>query len=132
MSLHKRLADSGNENVEINLSPMIDCVFILLIFFIVTTVFVEEVGVESNKPESSSLNSLDNENILISITDNGVVTFNGRDIGVDGVTSIIKQEMVTKPDIPVIIEAGDKTPHDIFARVYGRARDTGVEKISFK
>ena len=52
--MRRNLASAESDNVEINLSPMIDMVFILLIFFIVTTVFVEETGVEVNKPEAAA------------------------------------------------------------------------------
>ena len=52
--MRRNLASEESDNVEINLSPMIDMVFILLIFFIVTTVFVEETGVEVNKPEAAA------------------------------------------------------------------------------
>ncbi|MEC8330157.1 MAG: biopolymer transporter ExbD, partial [Verrucomicrobiota bacterium] len=52
--MRRNLASDDRDDVEINLSPMIDMVFILLIFFIVTTVFVEETGVEVNKPEAAA------------------------------------------------------------------------------
>ena len=51
----------GDDRIDINISPMIDMVFILLIFFIVTTVFVEEEGLDVNKPSPGGANNLDNE-----------------------------------------------------------------------
>ena len=63
--MRRNLAADDRDDVEINLSPMIDMVFILLIFFIVTTVFVEETGVEVNKPEAAAAIQLEKNSILI-------------------------------------------------------------------
>ncbi|MCH1504951.1 MAG: biopolymer transporter ExbD, partial [Verrucomicrobiales bacterium] len=66
--LGRRGASEERDDVEINLSPMIDCIFILLIFFIVTTVFVNETGVTVNKPEVKNASALDKNSILIAVT----------------------------------------------------------------
>ncbi len=63
-------SDDGNE-VGIDMSPLIDCVFILLIFFIVTTIFVEETGVEVDKPQAASAVQLEKNSILIALTEQG-------------------------------------------------------------
>lgn len=134
MAIGRRLSDSGDEEVKIDLSPMIDCVFILLIFFIVTTVFVEETGIEVNRPDGGQSNpgDSDNEIVELEITPQGAVRYRGRDIGVDGVVGIVKQMRVNQPDIPVMIKASEKTPHNVFAEVYGKVKVAGAEKISFK
>ncbi|MCG8528562.1 MAG: biopolymer transporter ExbD [Opitutales bacterium] len=132
MAIGRRLA-SNEEAVRIDLSPMIDCVFILLIFFIVTTVFVEETGIEVNRPDGGgATSSQDQEIIEIKINKQGTVKFRGRDIGPQGVRGLIKQWRVNQPDVPVMINAEEKAPHYIFAEVYGEARMAGAEKISFK
>ncbi len=122
-------ADEG-ENVEINLSPMIDMVFILLIFFIVTTVFVEETGVEVNKPEAAAAVQLEKNSILIAVTQDNKVIYGGRDIGVSGVSPIVKR-LLLKDDIPVIIQADAGASHGVFARVYGEAKLAGAKSINF-
>ncbi|MEQ9823142.1 MAG: biopolymer transporter ExbD [Puniceicoccaceae bacterium] len=134
MAIGRRLSDQGDEEVRIDLSPMIDCVFILLIFFIVTTVFVEESGIEVNRPDAAgAANSLDDADIVqLDISAQGVVRFRGRDIGVQGVRGLVEQMRVNNPEIPVLIQAEEKTPHTIFAEVYGEVRMAGAEKISFK
>ena len=66
--MRRNLTSDDRDDVEINLSPMIDMVFILLIFFIVTTVFVEETGVEVNKPEAAAAIQLEKNSILIAVT----------------------------------------------------------------
>ena len=134
MALGRRLTEDSGESVKIDLSPMIDCVFILLIFFIVTTVFVEESGIDVKRPDVGPTNIQNDDNKIIELVINaqGVVKYNGRDIGVQGVKGLVKQERVNNPKIPVIIRADDKTPHQVFAEVYGEARLGGAEEISFK
>lgn len=134
MAIGRRFSDAEGEEVKIDLSPMIDCVFILLIFFIVTTVFVEESGIEVNRPDSGGQSSMndDVQIIELDITPQGIVKFRGRDIGVQGVRGLVKQMRVNNADIPVLIQADEKTPHNVFAEVYGEVRMAGAEKISFK
>lgn len=124
------VSNHNSENVEINLSPMIDMVFILLIFFIVTTVFVEETGVEVNKPEAAAAIQLEKNSILIAITSDNKVIYGGREIGINGVASEVKRFML-KEDIPVIIQADEGSSHGVFARVYGEAKLAGAQSINF-
>ena len=82
--------DDGNEP-GIDMSPLIDCVFILLIFFIVTTVFVEETGVEVDKPQAASASNLEKNSILIALTVKGEVVYGEREIKVSGVRPLVKR-----------------------------------------
>ncbi len=118
------------EEVAIDLSPMIDCVFILLIFFIVTTVFVEESGVEVVKPQANSSEKLEKNSILIAITEEGKVVYGGRDVGATGVRNVVKQ-LLNEEDMPVIIQADRNAEHGIFRSVYTEAKLAGAKRISF-
>ena len=104
MSVKRRFSGISEGSDEINISPLIDMVFILLIFFIVTTVFVEETGVEVNKPQASSAQDLEKNSILIAITANGKVVYGGREIGPTGVRSTVKR-LSQKEKMPVIVQA---------------------------
>jgi biopolymer transport protein ExbD len=126
----RRNFSQESDKVEINLSPMIDMVFILLIFFIVTTVFVEETGIEVNRPEAAAAIQLDRNSILIAITSDDRVFYGGRDIGVSGVAPIV-QRLTLSQSIPVIIQADSGASHGLFARVYGEAKRAGAENIHF-
>jgi biopolymer transport protein ExbD len=128
--MRRNLASEDRDEVEINLSPMIDMVFILLIFFIVTTVFVEETGVEVNKPEASAAIQLEQNSILIAITANNKVIYGGRDIGVSGVAPIVKR-LTLQEALPVIIQADEGASHGVFAQVYGEAKLAGAKSINF-
>jgi biopolymer transport protein ExbD len=118
------------ESVDINLSPMIDMIFILLIFFIVSTVFVEETGIEVNKPEASASIQLNKNSIFIALTSENKVIYGGREIGISGVSPIIKR-LLLQEDLPVIIQSDKDANHGIFAKVYGEAKLAGAKKISF-
>lgn len=120
-------ARSGSD--EINISPLIDMVFILLIFFIVTTVFVEETGVEVNKPQAASSIDLEKNSILIAITDAGQVVYGGRDIGPGGVRSIVRRLTQTDP-MPVIIQADRTVPTERLVRVIDEAKLGGATAVS--
>ena len=94
---------------DIDMSPLIDCVFILLIFFIVTTVFVTETEVETDRPLVLSAERLERNSVLIAVTANDEVIFGGRDIGVAGVQPLIKR-MLKDEQLPIILlpDAGAK------------------------
>lgn len=73
MRRFRQFTDNSGQSGEINISPLIDIVFILLIFFIVTTVFLEETGVTVDKPVAASANQLEKQSILVSITAEGQI-----------------------------------------------------------
>ena len=121
---------SGDEDSGgIDISPLIDCVFILLIFFIVTTVFLEETGVEVNRPQAASAISLEKNSILIAVTVGGEVVYGGREIGISGVRPLVKR-MIQKEDMPVIVQADTEVPAGLFVRVIDEAKLAGAHKVS--
>lgn len=121
-------SDDGSEG-GIDMSPMIDCVFILLIFFIVTTTFVEETGVEVDKPQAASAVRLEKTSILIALTSNGEVVYGGRDIGISGIQPLVKR-MLQKEDVPVIIQADTASQSGLLVRIIDEAKLAGATKVS--
>ena len=119
------------EATEINLSPMIDCIFILLIFFIVTTVFVEEQGLAVAKPDAAaSVAHEENENVVLEITAEGEILFERREIALAEVAGKVK-ERVADPDVPVVIRAHEKSGHGTFVAVWDAAKRGGARVLSF-
>ena len=115
----------------IDISPLIDCVFILLIFFIVTTVFVEETGIEIDKPEAAAGVQLEKTSILIAVSAKGQVVYGGKEIGVSGVRSEVKRLVRGDvEDMPVIIQADREAKADVLVRVIDEAKLGGAKKIS--
>ena len=126
--LRNRTADDGGET-GIDMSPLIDCVFILLIFFIVTTTFVEETGVEVDKPQAATAQQLEKTSILIALTETGEVVYGGREIGISGVQPLVKR-MLQKEDVPVIIQAAQESQSGLLVRVIDEAKLAGAQKVS--
>ena len=123
-----RQHSSEPDETEVDISPLIDCVFILLIFFIVTTVFVEEPGVEINKPVAYSGKNLEKNTILVAVTAEGAVVFGGREIGVGGVRPLIKR-MTMKEQIPVILQVDQSASSAVMIRVIEETKLAGAEKV---
>ncbi|MGE4286315.1 MAG: ExbD/TolR family protein [Phycisphaerae bacterium] len=121
-------ADDGNET-GIDISPLMDCVFILLIFFIVTTTFVEETGIEVDKPQAAASVSLEKNSILIALTDKGQVVYGGREIGFSGIQPLVKR-MMQKEDVPVIVQADKNAQSGMLVRVIDEAKLAGAQKVS--
>ncbi|MCD8482997.1 MAG: biopolymer transporter ExbD [Verrucomicrobia bacterium] len=127
----RRVFSNANKSEDINISPLIDMVFILLIFFIVTTVFVEETGVEITKPQAASQINLEKNSILIAITANNNVVYGGRDIGVNGVRAIVRRLVTEDPNMPVIIQADENVPTRLLVRVLDEAKLAGRFRSTF-
>ncbi len=114
---------------EINISPMIDMVFILLIFFIVTTVFVQEPGVEVTRAPANTAHQLERNSILIAVTSTGAVYYGGSEVGVSSLRSLIQRFMQENPEMPVIIEADIKSPAQTVIRILEQAKLGSAKNI---
>lgn len=129
-----RFSESFEEDNEpgVDMSPLMDCVFILLIFFIVTTVFVEETGVEVDKPQAASASQLEKTSILIAITENGTIVYGGGEIGITGVQPLVKRLLRsdTGDEIPVIIQADKASKTETLVRVIDECKLAGAQKVS--
>jgi len=129
--MRNRLQERLDEDAQhgINLSPLIDVVFILLIFFIVTTVFVRETGVDVDKPQAVSTELLQNELILIAITSNGEVFYDRSNIGIAGVRPTVAS-LLQIQERPVVIQADRSVTTDLLVRVMDEAKLAGAESLS--
>lgn len=94
-----------DESDDINISPLIDMVFILLIFFVVTTSFSRETGVEVNKPKASTARTLSQENILIAVTSEGSVHILEKQVDLNQLSMIIKRLVSENPERKALILA---------------------------
>lgn len=128
--MKRRLFNSyDSRNSEINISPLIDVVFILLIFFIVTTVFFEETGVEINKPQAISQQELESRSIMLAITKDGQVFYGGRNIGIVGVRNLVKRMSAKEPQ-PVILQADEMVPTHLLIKVLDEAKLGGALTVN--
>ncbi len=120
--------EAASTEGEINISPLIDVVFILLIFFIVTTVFVEETGIKIDKPRAAAQQDMEQNSVLIGITSAGDVFYGGRNIGVEGVRAVVSR-LLKQEVMPVIIQADKNTPTELTVSVLDEAKLAGAEQV---
>ena len=125
----RSILDQSEGSVVLDLSPMIDAIFILLIFFIVTTVFVEEPGIEVLRPDATIDEDLEKNSILIAISADNRVLYGGKDVGIAGVGARVKQ-LLMSDSLPVIIQADAASDHGVFSDVWSEVKSAGAEKIS--
>ena len=125
----RSLSDESDEPVTIDLSSMIDCIFILLIFFIVSTVFVEETGVDGEQAgrRRGERAGEATRSCWPSPRDDKVF-YGGESIGVQGVIGKIKPLLTETPDMPVIIQGDKDSTHGIVQQVHGQAMLAGAMK----
>lgn len=129
MSRFRSFSSGEEDSGGFDISPLIDCVFILLIFFIVTTTFVEETGVEVDKPQAASAAQLEKNSILIAVTANGEVVYGGREIGIAGVQPLVKR-MIQNEELPVVVQVDQSARAGLFVRVIDEAKLAGAKKVS--
>lgn len=126
-SLQERLDQERASRID--MAPLLDVVFILLIFFIVTTAFVRETGVEVDKPEAAAAVRLEDDLILLAITPAGEVWYDNSNIGVAGVRSTVAALLLSE-ERPVVIQADRRVTTDLLVRVMDQAKLAGATSLS--
>ena len=126
-----RFRNRGEDDTDagVDRSALIDCVWSLLMLFIVTTTFVEETGVEVDKPQAASSVQLEKTSVLLAITDKGEIVYGGREIGIAGVQPLVKR-MMQKEEVPVIVQADQNVQAGLLIRVIDEAKLAGAVKVS--
>ncbi|KPH65684.1 biopolymer transporter ExbD [Pseudoalteromonas porphyrae] len=119
-----------DEAEEINMTPMLDVVFIMLIFFIVTASFVKEAGIDVNRPEAATAVKKERANILVAISDEGEIWINKRQVDVRAVQANIERLKAENPQGSVVIQADKKSTTDTLIKVMDAARAAGVFDVS--
>ena len=118
------------EEAAIDMTPMLDVVFIMLIFFIVTASFVKEAGIDVNRPEAATAVKKDRANILIAISDKGEIWINKRRIDVRAVQANIERLRAENPLGSVVIQADKKATTETLIKVMDASRAAGVYDVS--
>ena len=118
------------EEAAIDMTPMLDVVFIMLIFFIVTASFVKEAGIDVNRPDAATAVKKDRANILIAISDKGEIWINKRRIDERAVQANIERLRAENPQGSVVIQADKKAFTETLVTVMDSARQAGVFNVS--
>jgi biopolymer transport protein ExbD len=129
-AMRKRHSDSSADEAAIDLTPMLDIVFIMLIFFIVTTSFVKESGVEINRPSASTAETVKKGNIMVAVRENGQVWVDKRIVEVGAVRANIERLRAENPESAVVIQADTESRSGLVVQVMDQIRMAGVQNIS--
>ena len=131
--MRKHLDDihADEEENEINLTPMLDVVFIMLIFFIVTASFIKEAGIDVNRPDAPMTESKpEDANILVMINANDEIWIDRRLIDPRAVRANIERMHAENPSGSVVIQANGKSSNKMLVEIMDSARQAGVYNIS--
>jgi biopolymer transport protein ExbD len=115
---------------EVNLTPMLDVVFIMLIFFIVTASFVKEAGIEVSRPPAATAERQERGNILIAITSNNQIWIDRRQVSPKALRANIERLHAENPGGSVVIQADQKSENGLLVQVMDAARLAGVKNVS--
>ena len=118
------------EESEINITPMLDVVFIMLIFFIVTANFIKEPGLEVNRPDAETSTIQENAAILIAIGANDDIWIDGRRVDVRQVKANVTKLLADNPQGSVVVQADERATADAIIKVMDQTREAGVYAIS--
>jgi biopolymer transport protein ExbD len=126
----RRHRHSRFETTHIDMVPMVDCIMVLVIFLMISSAFVSDPGVEVQKPDVSGTINADQNALLVAITADNRIYFDGQEIRADQVASVLKQAAIGRS--PAVIIRGDRASDlGIFATVYTEAKRTGIQHVQF-
>ena len=127
--MRRRRAKKATES-EVNLTPMLDVVFIMLIFFIVTASFVKEAGIDVSRPSASTAERKERGNILIAITANDQIWMDRRQVDPRALRANIERLHAENPQGSVVIQADTDSKNGLLVQVMDAARASGVSSVS--
>ncbi|UPR49283.1 biopolymer transporter ExbD [Vibrio cyclitrophicus] len=121
---------SKNEEAQIDLTSMLDIVFIMLIFFIVTSSFVRESGVEVNRPQASNVVSQKDAGIFVAVTSANDIFIDKRVVDVERVQATLEHLLLEQPDASLVIQADEHAYNGTVVKVMDAAKGAGVKNIA--
>jgi len=118
------------ETTHIDMVPMVDCIMVLLIFLMISSAFVNDPGIEVQKPDVSGTPATDQNILLIAISADNRIFFDGQEIRIDRVGALVKQAAIGKSP-SLIIRADAGCNHGVFSQVYSEAKRAGIQHVQF-
>ena len=119
------------EGARIDMTPMVDCVLVLLIFLMVSSAFVDDPGIEVEKPDVGGTTAVGDQNaLLIAIAADDRIFFDGQEVRLEQVASLVKLAAIGR-DPALIIRADRAASHGTFAAIYGEAKRAGIAHVTF-
>jgi len=127
--MRRRRTREADES-EVNLTPMLDVVFIMLIFFIVTASFIKESGIDVNRPDAPSADSQDDAAILIAISANDEIWIDRRETEPNAVRGMIERLHAENPKGSIVIQADEESTNEMLVVVMEAAKQAGVTNVA--
>jgi len=116
---------------EINLAPLIDMVFQLIIFFMLSSSFIMQPGIKIKLPKAETTETIKEREIFVDISENGTIFYNGKSVSLVKLKSIFEEEIKNYDNEIILVIKGDKdTKHGIVVSVMDLARKCGIERIA--
>ncbi len=128
--MRRRRVEAAEEDAEINMMPMLDIVFIMLIFFIVTSSFIKESGVDVQRPAAATATRQEQGSILIAITSKDRIWVDRREVEPAALRVIIERLHAEHPEGSVVIQADKAASSGLLVQVIDQARRAGVDDIA--
>jgi biopolymer transport protein ExbD len=126
----RRRRQTDSEESEVNLTPMLDVVFIMLIFFIVTASFVKESGIDITRPPAATAERKERGNILVAITESDQIWIDRRQVDPRALRANIERLHAENPQGSVVIQADERSKNGLLVQVMDAARLAGVNNVS--
>lgn len=126
----RRRRRGESQDAEINITPMLDIVFIMLIFFIVTASFVKEPGIDPQRPEAESALKQERGNILVALSGGGEIWMNKRQVPLEQVRHLVEEAVAENPESSVVIVADQAASSGLLMDIMEQVRLGGVSKVS--
>ena len=123
-------ATADEDESAIDITPMLDVVFIMLIFFIVTATFIKEAGIDVNRPDAATAVKQEKANILIAINANNEIWIDRRQVDVRSVRPNIERLHAENPQGSVVIQADKESKTETLIKVMDAARSAGVFNVA--
>ena len=126
----KKKHGSESEDASIDMTPMLDIVFIMLIFFIVTTSFVKESGITVNTPKAQSASKQENANVFVAINAEGEIWIDKRPVDIRSVRTVVARLHAENPEGSVVIQSDQDAATRTLVAVMDQIRLAGIDKIA--
>ena len=126
----RNLLGQEEEENEINLTPMLDVVFIMLIFFIVTASFIKEAGIDIDRPDAPTADSQDDAAILIAISPADEIWIDRRQVEPNQVRGMIERLHAENPKGSIVIQADEESTNEALVVVMEAAKQAGVTNVA--
>jgi len=128
--MRKKRVLEADEEIDLNITPMLDIVFIILIFFVVSSSFIKESGVDVSRPGAGSAERKERGNIMIGITSDNQVWIDRRQIDIRAVRANIERLHAENPEGAVVIQADKDSKTGLLVQVIDQSRLAGVQDVS--